>query len=85
MDLHNVNRVLEKVNMKESQVCYGYVGKKEDLKLIGIGDASYKMSEKAVGKPILLLLDKYLTRVSLIQRKLKQRERDCKAASKIWS
>ena len=38
-DLHNVNRVLENVDMKESQVCYGYVGKKKDLKLIGIGDA----------------------------------------------
>ena len=28
--LQNVNRVLEKVNMKESGVCYGRVGKKED-------------------------------------------------------
>ena len=66
-DLHNINTVLEKVNMKESQVCYGCVGKKKELKLIGIGDASYKMSEKAVGGTILLLADNNLTRVSPLQ------------------
>ena len=62
-------RVLEKVEMKESQVCYGYVGRKEDLKLIGNGDALYEMSEKVVGGTILLLADKNLTRVSLIHWK----------------
>ena len=33
VDLHNINRVLEKVEMKESQVCYGHAGRKEDTKL----------------------------------------------------
>ena len=55
VDLHNINRVIEKVEMKECQVCYRHVGKKEDLKLIGIGNASYNMSEKAVGGAILSL------------------------------
>ena len=39
--------------MKESQVCYGHFGNKEDLKIIGIGDASYKISEKTVGGTVL--------------------------------
>ena len=41
-DLHNMNRVLKKVEMKESGVCYG---KREELKKIGIGDASFKTSK----------------------------------------
>ena len=40
-DLHNINRVIEKVEMKESQVCYGYVGRKDDLKVIGIGNRNW--------------------------------------------
>ena len=54
MDLHNVNRVLKKVEMKESVVCYGLVGKKDGLKMKGIGDASFKTSKKAVGGTLLL-------------------------------
>ena len=44
--------------MKESPVNNGYVGKKEDLRIVGIGDASFKTSEKAVGGIILLLASK---------------------------
>ena len=79
-DLHNVNRVLENVEMKESQVCYGYVGKKEDFKLIGIGDALYKMSEKAICGTVLLLANNNLMRASLIQWMSKKIERVCKSS-----
>ena len=61
--------------MKESQVCYGHFGNKEDLKIIGIGDASYKISEKTVGGTVLLLANKDLTKASPIQGKSKQIER----------
>ena len=71
---------IEKVEMKESQVYYGHVGRKEDLKLIGIGDTSYKMSEKAVGGTVLLLDNKDLTKANPIQWKSKQIERVCKSS-----
>ena len=41
-DLYNINRVLKKVELRESAVHYGCVGKKEELRLIGIGDASFQ-------------------------------------------
>lgn len=37
-DLHNVTRVQKIVNIKENVVYYGRVGKKVELKLIGVGD-----------------------------------------------
>ena len=43
-----MNRVLKKVLLKESGVCYGSIGKKEELKMIGIGDASFKTNKKAI-------------------------------------
>ena len=65
-DLHNVNRVLKKVEMKESGINYGYVGKKEDLRIVGIGDVLFKTSEKAVGGVVLLLASKDMKRASPI-------------------
>ena len=37
-DLHNVIRVLKKVDITESGISYGYIGKKDDLRIIGIGE-----------------------------------------------
>ena len=65
-DLHNVNRVLKKVEMKESGINYWYVGKKEDLRIVGIGDVLFKTSEKAVGGVVLLLASKDMKRASPI-------------------
>lgn len=62
---------------------YGHVGIKEDLKLIGIGDASYKMSEKAVGGTVFMLAGKDLMKASPIQWKSKQIEGVCKSSNDI--
>ena len=48
--------------------------------LEGIGDDSYKMSEKAVGRTVLLLANKDLTKASPIQRKSKQIEGVCNSS-----
>lgn len=66
VDQHNVDRVLKKVDMIESEICHGYVGTKEDMRKIGIGDASFKTSEKAVGGIVLLLVSKDLNRANPI-------------------
>ena len=52
-------------------MCYEHVGKKEELKLIGMGDALYKMSEKVVSGTVLLLANKDLSKVSPIHWKSK--------------
>ena len=64
-DLHNVNKVLRKVKVKESEMYYGRVGEKEELQIVGIGDASFKQDAKAVGGIKLLLVNKDFTKVSL--------------------
>ena len=53
VDLDNVSRVLKKVELKESGVSYECIGKKEDLKIIGIGTALFKTDEKAIGGTVL--------------------------------
>ena len=48
-DLRDVNRILVKVREREIKVKYEYIGEKEDLMVVGIGDASLKSGDKAVG------------------------------------
>ena len=62
---------------KESKIKYGHVGSKDDLVIIGLGDASYKQDDKAVGGVILLLANSSFTKASPIYWKSKQVERVC--------
>ena len=54
---------------------YRIIGKKEELEIVGVGDASFKQYEKAVGGVILLLVNKDLKKASPIYWKAKQIER----------
>ena len=47
-DLRNITRVLKKVKERPSKLRFSRIGPKEDLIVIGIGDASFKSEEKAV-------------------------------------
>ena len=76
-DLRDINRVLKRVQEKESKVKYRYLGDKEDLFIIGLGDASYKQDDKAIGGVILLLANSSFTKASPIYWKSKQIERVC--------
>ena len=73
--LWKVNKVLKKVTSKKIKMFYGRIGKKEKLLIVGIGDASFKTDEKAVGGVILLLADQDFKKASLINWKTKQIER----------
>ena len=77
MDLRDINRVIKQVCSKESKIKYGYLGNKEDLVIIGLGDASYKQDDKAVGGVILILVNSSLTRASPIYWKSKQIDQVC--------
>ena len=54
-DLWKVNKVIEKVKGKNHSACFRKLRKKEDLQLVGIGDASYKFYKKVIGGVLLLL------------------------------
>ena len=76
-DLRGIDRVVEKVKKEENKIVYGEIGKKEDLQLVGIVDASYKTEGKSVGGMMIMLTDRELMRASPIMWKSKQIDRVC--------
>ena len=76
-DLRYINRVLEKARERESCLRFSRIGRKEDLIVVGIGDASFKSDEKAVGGVMLFITNSRMTRASPIYWKSKQIERVC--------
>ena len=54
-DLKYANHVIKKARNKVSKVVYKIGPQSEDLIMYGLGDASYKAGEKAVGGQFLLL------------------------------
>ena len=68
----DVNRILVKVREWQSKVKYEHVGEKEYLVILGIGDASLKSGDKAVGGVMLFLTNSTMTRASPIYWKAKQ-------------
>ena len=73
-DLRDMNRILKQVRSKESKIKYSHIGDREDLVIIGVGDASYKQDDMAVGGVILLLANSLFTKASPIYWKSKQVE-----------
>ena len=68
---------MKRVCEKESKIKYGHLGDKDDLVITGLGDASYKQDDKAIGGVILLLANSSFTKASPIYWKSKQIERVC--------
>ena len=60
-DLRNVSRVLKKAKERPSILRFSGIGEKEDLIVLGIGDTSFKVDEKAIGGVILLLYNSVMT------------------------
>ena len=76
-DLQDVNCILKKVRERKSFIKYEYMGDADDLVIIGIGDASYKQDQKAVGGIFLFLSNSSMTRAAPIFWKTKQIDRVC--------
>ena len=60
-DLRDINRVLNKVRERRIFVKYEYIRDPDDLIILGIGDASYKQDQKAVGGVFLFLSNTSMT------------------------
>ena len=65
-DLQDVNRILKKVRERDSHLRFGKIGEREELIVVGIGDASFKIEEKALGGVFLFLSNKEMTRAAPI-------------------
>ena len=74
-DLRKINFVMKKVKERPSRMFYSRIGKKEDLEVIGIGDASYKSDEKSIGGDLIFIKEAHSDRASLVYWKTKQIEK----------
>ena len=76
-DLRDISRVLKKVKEKSSKMKFLRIGPKDDLIILGIGDASFKSDDKAVGRVLLFLYNISMTRATPIYWKSKTISRGC--------
>ena len=76
-DLKDISRVLKKTRERSSKMKFTTIGPKEDKIIVGIGDASFKTEERAVGGVLLFLSNSNMTRASPIYWKSKTISRVC--------
>jgi len=76
-DLKRINSVIKRIRKKKSSVLYSRVGDKRDLKIVGIGDASFKCDESSVGGTIVTLCHKEVDKACPIQWKSRVIRRRC--------
>ena len=76
-DLWDIERILKKVTERESFIQFSRIGQRDDLIVMGIGDASFKLDDKAIGGVMLFLSNSEMTKALPIYWKLKQIERVC--------
>ena len=79
-DLKKINHVVKKVRCRQSKVKFPVVGRKEDLVIHAIGDASYKSDSPSIGGNLLMLGNKSTNRVSPLYWKSKQIKNVCHSA-----
>ena len=63
-NLRDVNRLLKKVQEKESNVVFKRIGKKEYLCVIGVCDASYHYDDRSFAREMINLGNKNTDMVS---------------------
>ena len=61
-DLRDITRVMEKAKEHSCKVKFSKIGPKENLMIIGIGDASFKSDDKAIGGVLLFLANESMTK-----------------------
>ena len=63
-DLKKVNQIVKKVNIRQSKIKFSKVGRKEDLIIHAVGDASYKSDGPSIGGCLIMLGNKNSDRAS---------------------
>ena len=70
-DLRDITRVVKKAKERPSKMKFSRIAPKEELMIVGIGDASFKSDDKAVGGVLLFLTNEDMTRAAPIYWKSK--------------
>ena len=76
-DLRDISRVLKKAKERSSKMKFSKIAPKDDLMIVGVGDASFKLDDKAVGGVLLFLSNTSMTRAAPIYWKSKTISRVC--------
>ena len=76
-DLRDFSRIVNKAKAKSSKVKFSQIGPKDDLMVVAIGDAFFKVEDKAIGGVLLFLKNSIMTRASPIYWKAKTITRVC--------
>ena len=79
-DLKRVNQIVKKIRSRQSKVNFTVVGKREDLVIHAVGDASYKCDAPSVGGNLMMLGNRNTNIVSPIYWKSKQIPKVCHSA-----
>ena len=79
-DLKKINQVVKRVHARQSKVVFGKVGCKEDLVIQAVGDASYKCDSPSIGGSLIMLGNKYSSKVNPFYWKSKQIQNVCHSA-----
>ena len=79
-DLKKVNQLVKKVKIRQSKVKFSKIGRKEDLVIHAVGDASYKSDGPSVGGNLIMLGNKETTSVIPLYWKSKQIKNVCHSA-----
>ena len=76
-DLRDITRVISKAEEHSSKIKFSKIAPKESLMIVGIGDASFKSDDKAIGGVLLFLANEDMTRAVPIYWKSKTISRVC--------
>ena len=79
-DLKKVNRIVKKVKSRGSKMKFGKIGKERDLKMYGLGDASYKCDSKSMEGNLILLGNSIKEKEAPIYWKTKTIKQVCHSA-----
>ena len=82
-DLYNISRVLKKIRERDSKIKFSRIPARDDLIVVGIGDASFKSEEKAVGGVLLFLANSQMTKALPIYWKAKTISRVCHISNDV--
>ena len=82
-DLRDVLRIVNKAKGRSSKVKFSRIGPKDDLIVVAIGDASFKVDDKAIGGVLLFLANSSITRASPIYWKSQTITRVCHSSKDL--
>ena len=54
-DLREINRIVEKIKEKENKIVFGRIARKEDIRVLGVSDASYHQENPTISGTMIMI------------------------------